>query len=53
MTVVTEMTDYGRMMRPVSPEQPMYYVAQAGGFRQLGETVGGENRRPRPTWSAR
>jgi len=42
MTVVTEMTDYGRMMRPVSPEQPMYYVAQAGGFRQLGETVGGE-----------
>ena len=42
MTVVTEMTDYGRMMRPVSPEQPMYYIAQAGGFRQLGDTVGGE-----------
>ena len=42
MTVVTEMTNYGRMMRPVSPEQPMYYVAESGGFRQLGETVGGE-----------
>ena len=42
MTVVTEMTESGRKMRPVSPEQPMYYVAHAGGFRQLGETLGGE-----------
>ena len=34
------------MMRPVSPEQPMYYVAQPGGFRQLGESVGGEKSPP-------
>ena len=46
MTVVTEFTPYGRLLRPVSPAQPAYFVAQPGGYKQLGDTVGGEVRPP-------
>jgi hypothetical protein len=42
MTVVTEFTPYGRLLRPVSPNQPAYFVVQPGGYKQLGDTVGGE-----------
>lgn len=42
MTVVTEFTPYGRLLRPVTPEQPAYFIAQPGGYKQLGDTVGGE-----------
>ena len=42
MTVITEFTPYGRLLRPVSPAQPAYFVAQPGGYKQLGDTVGGE-----------
>lgn len=42
MTYNTEFTDYGRLLRPASPEQPVYYLEQDAGFRPLGWTVGGE-----------
>lgn len=46
MTFNTEMTDYGRLLRAASPENPVYYVEQDGGFRQLGWSVGGEKPPP-------
>ena len=42
MTANTELTDYGRLLRPASPEAPVYYFAHAGGFKQMGSPVGGE-----------
>lgn len=42
MTYNTEFTDYGRFLRPASPQNPVYYVEQDAGFRQLGWSVGGE-----------
>lgn len=42
MTFNTEMTDYGRLLRAATPENPVYYVEQDGGFRQLGWNAGGE-----------
>ncbi len=42
MTVNTEMTDYGRLFRQVSPSAPAYYVAMAAGFKQFGNPTGGE-----------
>ena len=32
MTVNTEMTEYGRLFRAVSPSAPAYYVSLAAGF---------------------
>ncbi len=46
MTVNTEVTNYGRLMRPVSPESPMYYVAAPSGFKQLGAALYGEKSPP-------
>ncbi len=46
MTVMTEFTPVGRLMRPASPTQPAYYQAQAGGFKQLGDTSDGEHPPP-------
>ncbi|HVU32903.1 MAG TPA: hypothetical protein VHE61_05675 [Opitutaceae bacterium] len=46
MTVNTEFTDYGRLLRRVTPQQPMYYMTYAIGYRQLGEAVGGEHSPP-------
>jgi hypothetical protein len=40
MTVNTEVTEYGRMLRPASTDQPVYYVAAPVGYRQFGATVG-------------
>jgi hypothetical protein len=42
LTANTEVTDYGRMFRPASTENPVYYVAQAGGFKQMGNVMAGE-----------
>lgn len=42
MTFNTEMTDYGRLLRAASPENPVYYVELDAGFRQLGWFMGGE-----------
>lgn len=37
MSFVTEMSDAGRKLPPPSPTQPVYYLAQAGGYRQIGD----------------
>lgn len=41
MTVNTEFTDYGRMLRPASPTQPVYYLPLPAGYKQLGAPMGG------------
>jgi hypothetical protein len=46
MTVNTEFTDYGRLLRPATPENPIYYVTVAAGFKQLGIAMGGEHPPP-------
>lgn len=46
MTVNTEMTDYGRLMRIPTPEHPMYYIAHSSGFKPRGDAVGGEKPPP-------
>lgn len=40
MTAFTEMTDAGRMLPPVSPQAPAYYVAHSGGYRAVGASAG-------------
>ncbi|MEO7413027.1 MAG: hypothetical protein ABIZ81_06700, partial [Opitutaceae bacterium] len=47
MTVNTEFTPYGRLLRPASPAQPVYYVSQSAGLKKFGAPVGGE-RTPSP-----
>jgi hypothetical protein len=46
MTVNTEVTDFGRLFRAVTPSNPAYYVAQSAGFRQWGSQSGGEKTPP-------
>ena len=41
-TVMTEKTDAGKRLAPVSPGQPAYYVAFSAGFREIGDTYYGE-----------
>lgn len=36
MTVITEMTAEGKNLTPPTPENPTYYLAQAGGYRVEG-----------------
>lgn len=43
MTVNTELTPYGRLLRTPSPEQPAYYISYSSGYRQMGEPIGGEH----------
>jgi len=38
MTVYGERTEYGRTLPDVSPEHPMYYVAQSQGYRPMGSS---------------
>lgn len=40
LTVITEMTEAGRNLPPVSPQQPAYYVLQSSGFHEAAETTG-------------
>lgn len=42
MVVFTELTPLGRKHAPPTAENPVYYVAQPGGFRQQGANVAGE-----------
>ncbi|HEX2854547.1 MAG TPA: hypothetical protein VHO24_15055 [Opitutaceae bacterium] len=46
MTVNTEMTEYGRLLRPATVAQPVYYIAQPAGFRQFGVPTAGEKPPP-------
>jgi hypothetical protein len=40
MTVITDVTDAGKKLPPVSPQAPAYYVAHSGGYRAVGEQAG-------------
>lgn len=40
LTVITEMTELGKMQPAVSPAKPAYYVAQSSGYRELGHAAG-------------
>lgn len=42
MTVYTEMTDYGRQLPEVSPEQPMIFLPYSVGFQAGGTPTAGE-----------
>jgi len=41
-TVITEMTDAGKKLPLVTPDDPAYYIAFSAGFRQIGDTYYGE-----------
>lgn len=43
MTATTEVSDYGRLLRPATPQAPVYYITQPGGFKQMGSTMGSEH----------
>lgn len=42
LTVITEMTEAGKKLPPVSAAAPAYFITQSGGFRQMGHAPGGE-----------
>lgn len=42
LTVITEMTEAGKKLPPVSTQQPAFFEAVSGGFRQLGDAPGDE-----------
>jgi len=46
LTVVTEMTEDGKKLPPVTPEQPAYYLTQSSGYHQLGDSTGNEKTLP-------
>lgn len=39
LTVITEMTDAGRKLPPVTPQQPAYFEPFSGGPKHLGDTT--------------
>jgi hypothetical protein len=41
MTVVTTVTDAGRLVAPAAPDHPAYYVAQSVGYREFGDPDAG------------
>lgn len=47
--VITEMTDAGRKLTPPTARQPVYYIAQAGTFTQLGNNTPGNEHPPSVT----
>src|SRR5690349_15487252 len=36
LTVITEMTELGKKLPPVTPAKPAYYLTKSGGFQQRG-----------------
>ena len=42
LTVITEMTDAGRKLPPVSPAAPAYFITKSGGHHDLGHSTGRE-----------
>ncbi len=42
LTVITEMTDAGRKLPPVSPASPAYFITKSGGHHDLGHSTGTE-----------
>ncbi|HVS53507.1 MAG TPA: hypothetical protein VHD62_14225 [Opitutaceae bacterium] len=43
LTVITEMTDEGKKLPPVSPDKPAYYETFSLGFHQLGDAPANEH----------
>jgi hypothetical protein len=43
MTVNTEVTPYGALLRKPTPENPTFYLAYDAGFKPMGDTIGGEH----------
>jgi hypothetical protein len=43
MTVNTEVTPYGSLLRQPTAQSPAYYIAHDGGFKPMGDVVGGEH----------
>jgi len=46
LTVITEVTEEGKKLPPVSSDHPAYYIAQAAGYVQVGDSYGGEKTLP-------
>ena len=46
MTVITEMTPEGKKRKAVTPSEPAYYLAQPGGFKQMGTAAASEHQPP-------
>jgi len=46
LTVITEVTDEGKKLPPVSPDHPAYYIAQSAGYVAVGDTYGNEKTLP-------
>lgn len=42
LTVITEMTDAGRLLTPVSPAHPAYFITKSGGYHRLGHSSGND-----------
>ena len=40
LTVITEMTDEGKKLPPVTSEHPAYYITQSSGYHSLGDSSG-------------
>ncbi len=40
LTVITEFTDEGKKLPPVSPDHPAYYITQSAGMVQVGDNYG-------------
>jgi len=45
-TVITELTEAGKKIPPPSPSQPIYYLAESGGYRTEGHGAPNENPPP-------
>src|SRR5262245_28398310 len=43
LTVITEMTELGKKLPPVSPEKPAYFVAVSSGYHPMGDTSANEH----------
>ena len=43
MTVFCELTDYGRTLPEVTPQNPAYYIARDSGLQEFGLSVGGSH----------
>ena len=42
LTVITEMTELGKQLPPVTPDHPAYFITQSSGYHQLGHAPGNE-----------
>ena len=42
LTVITEVSEEGKKLPPVSPDHPAYYLAQTAGYVQVGDSSGNQ-----------